>query len=74
MQHQCIAPGEARRLRLGLLGKEPFAAGLSPPRLPRAVGGLSGRPTCRIYARRDVWILIAQAVVGSVAAARPADL
>jgi hypothetical protein len=58
MQHQSIAPGAARRLdRLGLLRNEPSAAGLRPPRLPRATGGLSGRPTCRIYARGDVWIL-----------------
>jgi hypothetical protein len=25
--------------------------------MPRAAGGLSGRPTCRIYARGSIWVL-----------------
>jgi hypothetical protein len=36
---------------------QPLIAGLSPPHVPRTARGLSGRPTCRIYARGDVWIL-----------------
>lgn len=28
-----------------------------PPRTPWQLGGLSGRPGCRIYARHDVWVL-----------------
>jgi hypothetical protein len=32
-------------------------AAKSPPRLPRAAGGLSGRPFCRIYWHRHVWVL-----------------
>ena len=28
-----------------------------PPRVPCQLGGLSGRPGCRIYARDDVWVL-----------------
>ena len=28
-----------------------------PPRVPCQLGGISGRPGCRIYARDDVWVL-----------------
>lgn len=41
----------------GLMASEPLVAAFSPPHLPRAASGLSGRPTCRIYARGEVWIL-----------------
>ena len=27
------------------------------PKEPRRAGGLSGRPSCRIYPRRDIWLL-----------------
>jgi hypothetical protein len=36
---------------------EPLAAGMRPPRMPSAAGGLSGRPGCRIYARGSIWVL-----------------
>lgn len=35
-----------------------------PPRLPCQLGGLSGRPGCRIYARDDVWVLELDALGG----------
>ena len=35
----------------------PLAANCNPPAQPRSAGGLSGRPTCRIYFRRQVWVL-----------------
>ena len=28
-----------------------------PPQEPRRAGGLSGRPTCRIYPSRQIWVL-----------------
>ena len=48
----------------GLVASEPLAAAFSPPHLPRAARGLSGRPTCRIYARGEVWILELDAASG----------
>ena len=58
MQYQLTAramppPSQYYGLRLD----EPLAAGMRPPRIPRAAGGLSGRPTCRIYARGSIWVL-----------------
>lgn len=35
----------------------PLGMACMPPRMPRQLGGLSGRPGCRIYARDDVWVL-----------------
>lgn len=58
MQQQSITPARARSLdRRALLSDVPFAVALRSPPPPRAAAGLSGRPTCRIYARGDVWIL-----------------
>jgi hypothetical protein len=28
-----------------------------PPKEPRRAGGLSGRPSCRIYPKRQIWVL-----------------
>lgn len=36
---------------------EPLVAARRPPKEPRRAGGLSGRPSCRIYASRQVWVL-----------------
>jgi hypothetical protein len=36
---------------------KPLAAVQRPPGLPGHAGGLSGRPTCRIYRGRDAWVL-----------------
>ena len=54
MQQLSITPVLDRR---ALLSNVPFAVALRPPPPRRAAAGLSGRPTCRIYARGDVWIL-----------------
>jgi len=43
---------------------EPLPTSFSPPHIPRAARGLSGRPTCRIYARREVWVLELDAASG----------
>jgi hypothetical protein len=65
MQHRAIATAMPRSIdRWGLVASEPFAVGLSPPRVPRTARGLSGRPTCRIYARGDVWLLELDAASG----------
>jgi hypothetical protein len=56
MQHQSRANAMARRAHFWSLAAEACAV-LSPPRVPRAARGLSGRPTCLIYARGNVWIL-----------------
>jgi hypothetical protein len=65
MQHHAIAMAMPRRIdRWAFVDNEPMAAALSPPRLPRAARGLSGRPTCRIYARGEVWILELEAASG----------
>lgn len=34
-----------------------FASSRKPPAYPRSAGGLSGRPTCRIYPSGQVWVL-----------------
>jgi len=57
MQHQSRAMVGARRVDLRCLAVAEPCAGLSPPRVPRTARGLSGRPTCRIYAHRDGWVL-----------------
>jgi hypothetical protein len=36
---------------------EAVAAAWRPPKEPRRAGGLSGRPFCRIYAKREIWLL-----------------
>jgi hypothetical protein len=36
---------------------EALAATERPPRDPRRAGGLSGRPSCRIYPNRQIWLL-----------------
>lgn len=41
-----------------------MSASLSPSRRPRTARGLSGRATCRIYARGEVWILELDAAIG----------
>jgi hypothetical protein len=65
MQHHAIETAIPRPIdRRGLIASEPFAAGLSPPRVPRTARGLSGRPTCRIYARGDLWVLELEAASG----------
>ena len=65
MQHHAIATAMPWSIdRWGLVASEPFAAGLSPPRVPRTARGLSGRPTCRIYARGGVWVLELDATSG----------
>ena len=65
MQHYAIATAMPRpSVRWGLMASQPLAAGLSPPRVPHAGRGLSGRPTCRIYARREVWVLELDAASG----------
>jgi hypothetical protein len=58
MQHQLTAramPSSRQCYRLSIA--EPLSAGMRPPRMPGAAGGLSGRPTCRIYARGSIWVL-----------------
>ena len=58
MQHQKCAMAMPLSIdRWGLVAREAFERGFSPPRVPRTAGGLSGRPTCRIYPRGDIWIL-----------------
>jgi hypothetical protein len=58
MQHHVTAVAIPRTFGcLCGLATEPMAAGLRPPHVPRTAGGLSGRPTCRIFARADAWIL-----------------
>ena len=36
---------------------EPLVAARRPPKEPRRAGGLSGRPSCRIYPSGQVWVL-----------------
>ena len=36
---------------------EPLVAARRPPKAPQPAGGLSGRPSCRIYPSRQVWVL-----------------
>jgi hypothetical protein len=64
MQHRAIATATPRSInQWAFAASEPLAGALSPPRLPRA-SGLSGRPTCRIYARGEVWVLELDAASG----------
>jgi hypothetical protein len=65
MQHHAIAMAMPRPVdQRGLVANEPLAERLIPPYLPRTSRGLSGRPTCRIYARGDVWVLELDAASG----------
>ena len=64
MQHRAIATTPRPIDRWGLVASEPVAVGLCPPHVPRTARGLSGRPTCRIYARGKVWILELEAASG----------
>ena len=65
MQQQAFATAMPRPIgRWGLVASEPLAASFSPPRVPRAGRGLSGRPTCRIYARGESWVLELDTVSG----------
>jgi hypothetical protein len=58
MQHHVTALAIPRTFGcLRALATDPMVAGLRPPRVPRTAGGLSGRPTCRIFARGDAWML-----------------
>jgi hypothetical protein len=58
MQHHVTAVAIPRTFGcLRGLATEPMATGLRPPRVPRTAGGLSGRPTCRIFARGEARIL-----------------
>jgi hypothetical protein len=43
---------------------EPLVAARRPPKEPRREGGLSGRPSCRIYPSRRVWVLELEAASG----------
>ena len=36
---------------------EPLTGARRPPKEPRRAGGLSGRPSCRIYPSRQIWVL-----------------
>ncbi len=36
---------------------EPLVAARHPPKEPRRAGGLSGRPSCRIYPSGQIWVL-----------------
>lgn len=36
---------------------EALTATRRPPKEPRRAGGLSGRPSCRIYPKRQIWVL-----------------
>jgi len=64
MHHAISAAMPRPVVQKGLVASEPLAAALSPPHWPRAGRGLSGRPTCRIYARGEVWILELDAASG----------
>jgi hypothetical protein len=58
MQHHVTAVAIPRTFGcLRGLATKPMATGLRPPRVPRTAGGLSGRPTCRIFARGEARIL-----------------
>jgi hypothetical protein len=35
-----------------------------PPQAPRCAGGLSGRPSCRIYPSRQIWVLELEPATG----------
>jgi hypothetical protein len=64
MQHRAIPTVMLRSSdQWAFVASEPLAGTLLPPRLPRA-SGLSGRPTCRIYARGEVWVLELEAASG----------
>jgi hypothetical protein len=54
---------------------EPQVAARRPPKEPRRAGGLSGRPSCRIYPSRHVWVLELEPACGGwiVAPASGAD-
>jgi hypothetical protein len=43
---------------------QPIAQTLRPPRQPRRAGGLSGRPSCRIYRGKHTWVLEFDSVTG----------
>lgn len=63
--HGAIATAMPRSVDLlALVASEPMAAGRAPPHVPRTSRGLSGRPTCRIYARGEVWVLELDAASG----------
>jgi len=47
----------ARMPRMAWQQPQPMAIVQRPPRQPRRAGGLSGRPTCRIYRAREAWVL-----------------
>lgn len=53
MQHRAISTATPR---WAFGASQSLVGPLLPPRLPQAAG-LSGRPTCRIYARGEVWVL-----------------
>lgn len=57
MQHQTAGALASPSQCYALSIAEPLAAGMRPPRMPRAAGGVSGRPRCRIYARGSIWVL-----------------
>jgi hypothetical protein len=64
MQHCAISAVMPRSIdQWAFVASEPLAGTLLPPRLPRA-SALSGRPTCRIYARGEVWVLELDAASG----------
>ena len=64
MQHHSGATALAPSLGRWALAIDEAIASLSPPRVPRTARGLSGRPTCRIYARGDVWVLALDPISG----------
>jgi hypothetical protein len=57
MQHQSAGALASPSQCYALSIAEPLATGMRPPRMPRAAGGLSGRPGCRIYAQGAIWVL-----------------
>jgi hypothetical protein len=54
----------AERLNLRDAPWPMLAATRRPPLLPRAAGGLSGRPRCRIYPVGRLWVLQVEAASG----------
>lgn len=63
--HHAISAAMPRPIdRWSLMASQPLAAGLCPPHVPHTARALSGRPTCRIYARGEVWVLELDAASG----------
>lgn len=52
-----IMPEVVRQAALTYAPYAALTATRRPPKEPPRAGGLSGRPSCRIYPRRDIWLL-----------------